>query len=98
MFIFLLRHLQETDDILVAFYVALASGNPKARVPYKCIKDSQVYRFLSGLTFNPPSLFSTSDLKIILDKAIDIYFCKFKDMSNNGTCVFVSFTHPIILP
>ena len=84
---FCCAHLQETDDFLLAFYVALAYANPKARVPYKCIKDSQVCRFPSGLSFDPPSSFSTSNLKIALDKANYISFCKFKDMSKNGVCV-----------
>lgn len=76
--------------IFTCFLLALASGNPKDRVPYKSIKDSQVCGFPSGLTFGPPSSFSSSDLKVILDKADDISFCKFKDMSNKVS-VFCKF-------
>ena len=76
--------------IFTCFLLALASGNPKDRVPYKSIKDSQVCGFPSGLTFGPPSSFSTSDLKVILDKADDISFCKFRDMSNKVS-VFCKF-------
>ena len=81
----------------VVLFTRNASGNPKARVPYKSIKDQQVCRFPSGLSFDPPSSFSTSDLKVVLDKA-NYLFCKFKDMSKNGVCVSVSYTHPNTLP
>ena len=76
-------------------FLALASGNPKARVPYKCIKESEVCGFPSGLSFGPPSSFSTSDLKIILEKADDISFCK---LMQKCCLYFVSFTYQNILP
>ena len=72
-------HSHKHDDFYL-FSSYSISGNPKARVPYKSIKDSQVCGFPAGLSFGAPSSFSTSDLKIILEKADDISFCKIEDM------------------
>lgn len=56
------------------FYIALAVGNPKARVPYSSMHNVTVENFPEGLKFSPPSSYGTAALKKILDNADDITF------------------------
>ena len=58
-------------------FVALATGSPKAKVPYASFTD-KVCGFPEDLKFGPPSLFSSQALQKILDKADEISFSKSK--------------------
>lgn len=57
---------------MIILIVALASGNPKGKVPYASISDSEVCGFPEDLKFGPPSSFSSQALQKILNKADEI--------------------------
>lgn len=65
---------------------ALASGNPKAKVPYGSFKD-KVCGFPEDLKFGPPSSFSSQALQKILDKADEIFFCLTTNASSSSGSV-----------
>ena len=55
-------------------FVGLASGNPKARVPYLSIKSIEICGFPDELEFGPPSSFNNEELQRIIDAAPNISF------------------------
>ncbi len=58
--------------------LALATGNPKAHVPYASLSRCNIKNFPSELKFGHPSTFGNDALCRILDCAEDIQFdCKF---------------------
>ena len=57
-------------------FLALAVGNPKARVPYSSIESDNIVieNFPEGLKFGPPSSFGNASLQKIIDSADKITF------------------------
>ncbi len=58
----------------VVFTLALAAGDPNARVPYGSIQASQVVGFPPNIDFKPPSHYGVSNLRLILENAEQISF------------------------
>ena len=56
------------------FTLALAAGDPNARVPYGSIQASQVVGFPPNIDFKPPSHYGVSNLRLILENADQISF------------------------
>ena len=61
-------------ELSAFFALALATGDPNARVPYGSIQASQVVGFPPNIDFKPPSHFGVCNLKLILENADHISF------------------------
>lgn len=73
-FLYYLIDIVTILEVHTGIFIALAAGDPKARVPYASLSQHNVKNFPSELKFGHPSTFGNDALCRILDCAEEIQF------------------------